>query len=61
MKSFKSLQEGSIQFEDIKDLFPEESPDVETGEITAWYIYIGDHPYEVAKSTYDKICEMEGI
>ena len=61
MHSFKSIYEGDIQFENIKELFPEKSSDIESNEITAGYIYIGEHPYEVAESTYNKICEMKGI
>ena len=61
MRSFKDIDDNNIQFEDIQDLSPETSEDIETDEITAWYIYIGDHPYEVSESTYNKICELKHI
>ena len=59
MRSFKNIDGDNIQFEDIQDLSPDASEDIETGKITAWYVYIGDHAYEVSESTYNKVCELK--
>lgn len=59
MQSFRDINGENIPFEDLNQLNLEEQTDIETGDITAYLVYIEDSIYEVSKKTYEAIKEKK--